>query len=236
VSFRMLATDVDGTLTPDRRSVAVCLEVIWELRRSEERGVKVVLVSSNALPVLVGLARYMGLSGLAIGETGALVYLGGGKVVHLTNYSAREALNDVLEKYGDLVESSWQNYFRLHDYALKIKESYLDKALEVYSLVKEYVEEKYSYLRVGYSGYAIHLTPRDVDKGKALKYLASRLGIDVSEIACVGDSAMDEDFISVCGLGTAVSNADEELKKKAHVVLTKPSCYGVIELIKRVFG
>jgi len=232
----MLATDVDGTLTPDRRNVAVCLEVIGELRRLEERGVRVVLVSSNALPVLVGLSRYMGLSGLAIGETGALVYLGGNKIVHLTNYSAREASIDVLGKYGDLVESSWQNDFRVHDYALKIRESYLGKALEVYSLVKEYVEGKYSYLRVGYSGYAIHLTPRDIDKGKALKYLANRLGIDVSEIVCVGDSVMDEDFIGVCGLGAAVSNADEELKNKAHVVLTKPSCYGVVELIKRIFS
>jgi len=234
LSFEIFATDVDGTLSPDRKSTKLCLDVVAKLQQLEEMGVKVVLVSSNALPIVVGLSKYMGLSGLAIGETGSLVYVGGNKVIHLTQYSARKALFDVIEKFSEYVESSWQNRFRLHDYALKVKKRYLDQALEVYGMIREYVEKEYDYLRVSYSGYAIHLTPRDVSKGKALKYILHKLGVESSKVVCVGDSVMDADFTDICGLSAAVSNADDELKKRVHLILEKPSCYGVAELIEKI--
>ncbi len=232
--YRLFATDIDGTLTPDRRSVNICLKAIQKLRELENTGIKVVLVSSNALPIVVGLRKYLGLTGPTIGETGALIYFGGDRIVHLTDYTAEKALDDVLDIFKDYVVSSWQNIFRLHDFALKIRDKYSDRSYEVFKSVKEYVETKYDYIKTGFSGYAIHLTPIDVSKGKALKFIASELGIDRSEIVCVGDSVMDIDLIRECGLGVAVSNADEELKEKADYVTSKPSCYGVIELIDKI--
>ena len=137
--IRLLATDIDGTLTTDRSSEVIPVEAIEFMRRLESRGVLVSLVSANALPVIVGLKRYLGLKGPVIAENGALIFINE-SYESLTKYSARDVLEEVLRKLGSYVENSWQNNFRLHDYALKVKMKYSDRARYVFKLVKEYVE------------------------------------------------------------------------------------------------
>jgi len=227
----LLVLDIDGTLTVDRESTIIPTIVIDVLRIVGERGVLVSLLSSNALPVVVGLKKYMGINGPVVGETGALVYID--DVYHLTNRSSRDAFMDVVERYGEFLQSSWQNMFRIHDYALVIKREYMSRDREIYDMVRKYVEPRYDYVRVGYSGYAIHLTPSDVDKGKALLYILDKLGIDPGETIGVGDSSMDYDFIKYTGLKVAVGNADEDLKMRCDIVLEKPSGYGVVDLVKK---
>ncbi len=231
--YRLIALDIDGTITVNRSSTTLCIEVIEALRKARSRGMIISFVSSNALPIVVGLERYLGLEGPAAGETGALVYLDR-RVYHLTKYSTRKVLEDVIDKFGEYVTSSWQNLFRIYDSALNINEKYRGDVARIYTMVKEYVTRKYSNVKVGYSGYAIHLTPIDIDKGKALRFILNKLGIDRDETIGVGDSYMDLDFIRETGLKVAVNNADEELKNNVDLVLNKPSGYGVVELIEKI--
>jgi len=233
---KLLATDIDGTLTKDRSSVVLPLEVIRYMRLLESRGILVVLVSANALPIVVGLKKYLGLKGPVIAESGALVYFRGSEIVSLTKLSARKALEDVLNNLGRYVENSWQNMFRLHDFALKIRKEWRSRAEEAYRAVKEYVESRYGWVKVSYSGYAIHLTPSDVDKGKALLYVMDRLGISRDEVAAIGDSSMDVDLIRVASIGVAVNNADEDLKRVADIVTSKPSYEGFIEFADKILN
>lgn len=235
-AVRLAAFDIDGTLTIDRSSSILCVEAIHALRKLEKHGVMVVLVSSNALPIVVGLKKYIGLSGPAIGETGALIYYNEVEIVATTNYSAKQAYEDVLKKYREQVYGSWQNMFRLHDYALRIRKQYTGKSREIYTMIKEYVENKYPYIKVGYSGYAIHLTPRDTGKGKALRQVIQKLGIKPEETMGVGDSIMDWEFIKETKIKVAVANADRELREKTDITTAKPSGYGVAEIIEKILN
>jgi phosphoglycolate phosphatase (TIGR01487 family) len=234
--IKVLFLDVDGTLTESRATYKLSIEAIQALRMAVERGVTVVLVSSNALPIVVGLSRYMGLNGPAIGESGCLVYLGGEQVVPLARKSAREPYEALLKNYSIYVENSWQNAFRLYEYALKLKSAYRGAWREVLAELKEYVERAFPGFTVDYSGYALHVRPADVDKKKAVKYVLEVLGVDPSEAAGVGDSYMDASFLSELGLSAAVANADEELKKSVKVVLTKPSGLGVAEFVELILS
>ena len=234
--YRVIATDIDGTLTKDRSSTEICLEVIEILKNARSMGLHVVLVSSNSLPVVIGLSKYIGLNDPVIGESGSLLYIPPNRVIHLTEYSAREAYRDVVTIFSNYVDDSWQNIFRIHDFALKVKDEFKGREREVYSIIRDYVENKYSYVKVGYSGYAIHLTPRDVSKGYALMKLLDIMGYSLEHAVCIGDSVMDADFISQCGLKVAVSNADEELKSIANYVCSKPSCYGVVEVVEKILS
>ena len=56
-------------------------------------------------------------------------------------------------------------------------------------------------------------------KGNALRRLSNMLGIDHAQTIAVGDSKNDADMLSAAALGLAVSNAWEELKAIADVVL-----------------
>ena len=235
LKIKLLATDIDGTLTADRSSNIIPVEAIEFMRKLESHGVHVSLVSANALPVIAGLKRYLGLKGPIIAENGALIFINE-SYESLTKYSARDILEEVLSKLGNYVEDSWQNDFRLHDYALKVRTEYSSRARYVFKLVKEYVESRYEWVRVTFSGYAIHLTPADVDKGKALRYVMKKLNLKREEVVAIGDSLVDVDLIKEAGIGVAVSNADEELKKVADLVLQNPSYKGFIELAKMIIN
>ncbi|MCD6487605.1 MAG: phosphoglycolate phosphatase [Desulfurococcales archaeon] len=226
---KLVATDIDGTLTINRISTLIPTEVIEAIHELEKHGVLVALISSNALPIVVGLKKYLCIKGPVVGETGALVYHGG-EVYSISKYTARDALEYVLKEFNDFVKPSWQNLFRVHDFALKVRKQYLSRSGEIYQSIKACVEKKYSFVKVGYSGYAIHLTPIDVSKGRALDFIIEKLGISREEVLAIGDSHMDIDFLRKAGISVAVSNADEELKDIADIVLTRPSGYGFIEL------
>lgn len=66
----------------------------------------------------------------------------------------------------------------------------------------------------------INMTAPGMSKGKALEALARKLGITLGEVVAVGDWINDIPLLSTAGLGIAMGNAHEELKKVAdHVTL-----------------
>ena len=232
--IRFLATDVDGTLSINRESVLIDPAVIEIVRKLESKGVIVSLVSSTALPVVAGLKRYMGASGPGIGETGAIVFFGKDEVAHLTDKSTREIVDAIVREFGEYVRESWQNEFRYHDLALKVKKKYLKRKWEVYEEIRRWVADRYDDVRVEFSGYAIHVLPSNIGKGKALRYVMDKLGISREEAAAIGDSYMDLELFEVVSLKAAVGNADEELKKGADIVLRGGSSKGFIEFAKLI--
>ncbi len=77
----------------------------------------------------------------------------------------------------------------------------------------------------------------EVNKGTALRFLATRLGIPIEETVAVGDSLNDSEMLEAAGLGVAVANAREALKRTADVVLETSAENGAIgELAERFFS
>lgn len=232
VKIRAVFLDVDGTLTVDRESYVLDYDAITAIRRAVEKGVIVSLVSSNALPIVVGLLRYHGLNGVAIGESGSLVYMDN-DIIPLASKPAKEPYCALLEKYSVYVEDSWQNKFRIYEFALKLRMEHRNSWRKVISELRGFVEHSYPGFTVDYSGYAIHVREASVDKKRAVLHVLDKLGISPEEAAGIGDSVMDISFLSVLGLSAAVSNADEELKASVNLVLESPSGKGVAEFIHR---
>lgn len=66
----------------------------------------------------------------------------------------------------------------------------------------------------------VEFNPKGVDKGVTGLELASLLGVKRSETAALGDNLNDAAQILAAGVGVAVANAKQEIKKIADVVLT----------------
>ena len=63
--------------------------------------------------------------------------------------------------------------------------------------------------------YNIELTYKKAGKGNALAALADKLGVSIDQTIAVGDSENDIPMVSFAGLGLAMSNSTDELKKHA---------------------
>jgi len=215
---KLVVSDVDGTLTVSRSSFVLSCEAIEAISMLEQHGIAVGLASGNSLPVLAGLGRYLGTSGPVIAENGCVVMIRRGDVVPLCSKSAREAAEVVSKELG--LEPSWQNRFRMYDYALMVADYPREKIRELTAKANEILRKRgYDDFYAFTSGFAIHIHPAEADKGTALKYVASRLGLPLEMVAAIGDSSLDIALLKAAGVRVAVGDADDELKHVADLVM-----------------
>lgn len=72
-----------------------------------------------------------------------------------------------------------------------------------------------------------------VDKGKALRFVAGRLGIPMEEVVAIGDSWNDAPLLQAAGFGVAMGSAPPQLRETAAAVVGDVAHDGVAEAIER---
>ncbi|ALU12472.1 hypothetical protein EYM_04165 [Ignicoccus islandicus DSM 13165] len=226
----VVAADVDGTLT-EGISFVLDIDAIKALRELERYGIRVILVSGNSFPIVATLKRYLGTSAPTVFENGCGVgdFNWRELVVdeELCNVAkeAAEILLKVLSTNG--WKPSWQNPWRMCDFALnsptgEVKESDAQKAEEI---LREFGYLKHG-IRVKASRHAIHVMPERCGKGLGVERILKRFGIPLEKLAAVGDAENDLDMIKLAGIGVAVSDAQDVLKKHADIVTPYPAGKG----------
>lgn len=81
--------------------------------------------------------------------------------------------------------------------------------------------------------YFLELVPQDIDKAQSLAVLLKELGISREEIIAIGDGYNDLSMIKFAGLGIAMGNAQEPVKKAADYITLSNEEDGVAEAIDR---
>lgn len=104
----------------------------------------------------------------------------------------------------------------------------LEEAIK--KLPKE-VYEKYTVVRS--APYFLEFLNKHSNKGEGVKDLAKYLGIKLEEIICVGDAGNDIHMIRYAGLGVAMGNAFEEVKKEADFITKTNEEHGVAHVIEK---
>ena len=77
------------------------------------------------------------------------------------------------------------------------------------------------------------MTHPEANKGSALLHLASKLGIDRTEIIAIGDNHNDIELIKTAGLGIAMGNGVQELKDIADYISLTNNEEGVLHAIEK---
>lgn len=216
--IKVVATDIDGTLTDAK--LRLSLKAVEAVRALEKAGVKVVLASGNALPVVRTLRTYVGCTGAIVCEGGAVVEYRGEVKVLGSGGEARRALEELKERFGGLVQETWSNRYRLVDLALK-------RTIERSAI--EEVVRRYPSLKLVDSGFAYHLVDRAVSKSAGLRVAVELMGVSLSEVLAVGDSETDAELLEAAGFAVALQNAPPTLKALAHHVTSKPNGEGFAE-------
>ncbi len=74
----------------------------------------------------------------------------------------------------------------------------------------------------------------NIDKGTAIRELCKMIGHNIRNTICFGDSENDLAMFDVCDISIAVSNAMDEVKKKASIVLDGNNQDAVIRVLQNL--
>ncbi|AOR24548.1 Cof-type HAD-IIB family hydrolase [Clostridium taeniosporum] len=74
---------------------------------------------------------------------------------------------------------------------------------------------------------------KGVSKGNAAKILSEKLGIKQDEVICIGDNENDLSMIKFAGLGVAMGNGSDIVKKSANYITDTNTNDGVAKAIER---
>jgi len=86
------------------------------------------------------------------------------------------------------------------------------------------------------SGMVIEIMPKGVDKAHGLSLVCEKLGLKSDDAIVFGDNYNDIGMVSWAGMGVAVANAVDDLKKIAGIVSKKERSAGVAEVLRSVFA
>lgn len=103
----------------------------------------------------------------------------------------------------------------------------------LYKFLKERFDGKYDVTCS--ANVLVEVSPLNDTKGAAVRFLAQRYGIDMSQTVAMGDNLNDLSMIEAAGIGVAVGNAVRELKKKGDYVAVTNDQGAVAQVIK-LFG
>ncbi len=214
---KAVAIDIDGTITYANR--AINCKAVEALRKLK---IPVVLATGNISCYARTAAKLIGVSDIVICENGGVVRFSydGDDVVLGDIVKCLRAV-ELLKKHFDV---------ELLDAEYRKSEVCLRRNFDIEE-GREIIKEIEGVKLID-SGFAYHIVDANVSKGKALRYIAEKIGLDVKDFLAIGDSENDIELLKTAGFGIAVANADTKLKDAADLVTSKNDGEGVIEALE----
>ncbi len=262
-SFRLVATDLDGTLLRDDGTISAHTAAV--LNAVQSSGIPVVFVTARPPRRVREIARSVGMGGLAICSNGALIYdLVTEAVVQQTRLAAtiaqrlvaslREAAPGVCFAteaglhYGqDLVYAQYSPHIEdtdlRYDDALALCADGVTKLIalhpartldELLTLTRQLVGET---AVVTHSGATfVEIAAPGITKASALATLCAELGIAPAEVIAFGDMPNDLPMLAWAGYRVAVANAHPDLLAIADEVTGTNNENGVAHTLSGILG
>jgi len=221
--IKLIVTDIDATITDDRRRID--LDAISIIRRLTSKGTPVLLASGNAHPVVMYLAKFIGLDTPIVAENGGVV--------------AWER-KDILETLGrraaagEFIEILKQRYEirPLPSDAWRRSEYVLERNFDIHEAARLAGAKG---LKIEDTKFAYHISQQHVRKAEGLKRALELMGMEFSQVLAIGDSQNDVEMMERSAVAGAVANATQEAKNAADYVSPREFGEGFADIIFHFF-
>ena len=237
-SIRLVATDMDGTLTQSGKFKSQLFQAFDAL---QQEGIQVLIVTGRSAGWVSGIVNYLNVAG-AIAENGGIYYPSAGE-------SAGQQLCDIgpIGEHRQNLQSAFEhlashfpqlapandNAFRLTDWTFA-NPGFSQADLRTMQGLCEDLGWGFTY-----SAIQCHIKPVQQDKGRAVLKVAGQLvdGIQPDRIVTVGDSPNDEslfraaDFTHSVGVANIVDYSSRMHHRPAYVT-TAPEGEGFCQFVE----
>ncbi len=225
--LRFVITDIDGTLTDERRRISTA--AIESIRILEDEGIRVILASGNTPCLLKGLCKLIGTSGGFIGENGGVYRLEYDKTLQVTadravSLTALKRIREYTEA-NNYVLDLYSQEERLSDVAFARTMPVSEIRAILADLPVDVVD----------TTFAIHIHAQGVHKGTTFSMFAADINADIEEFLAIGDSENDIELIQMAGSGACVANATLQVRQSADYCSKKRYGDGFCDIIAHYF-
>lgn len=257
MKYKLVASDIDGTLLNDKNEITPAVRQAIEA--AQEHGTIFTLSTGRSLK---GIGLYLELlkdDSPVIICNGAIIIKASSAEVIFKAEMPRSAADIIIEKgvdegavvavwtdgllYSTDTHSSYSEFYKALSNIETLPVSELPDS-DVTKIVWLLPQDRVSFLQDNYvppegvqsrsSGpHYLEFFSVDAGKDKALRFLAEHLGINVSETIAIGDNYNDIDMLRAAGLGIAMENAPDEVKKAAGHITASNNEDGVARAIER---
>lgn len=255
MSYKIVFFDVDGTIT-NHEDGSIPRSTIEAIKALKNKGVKVVAATGRPLSMCKELQE-LGIETYITANGGYVKHLQ--KIIHkvpmdkstirevmefaklenngLSFYTEEFSMNGITDKeiLSALKETlSLNEYPEIND-LIHNEDVFLlclfanDEAVEKYKLKFPHLTFK------RWHPYVLNVLQEDISKSLAIIKTLDFFGIDKSEAIAFGDGENDIDMLELVGLGIAMGNGNQRLKKVADFV-TKPSSEDGIDYALKKYG
>ncbi len=238
--IRLLATDMDGTLTQEEM---FNFKLFQTLTRLSTAGIEVLITTGRSAGWVQAIATYLPVVG-AIAENGGLFYWNHHPQANLISQGNidehRQQLRRVFQilktKFPQIQESS-DNRFRLTDWTFEVKNL---NVTELEQIDRVCQSEGYGFT---YSTIQCHIKPKYQNKASGLRQVIAQYFPDLkpAEILTIGDSPNDESLFNQqeFPLSAGVANVlkyQDQLKYLPAYVTNKAEGEGFCELAELIIS
>ncbi len=224
--IRLVAVDMDGTITESSRSLRLSPHSIEAVRMLKSKGLKVVLVTGNSLPVAASMSLYLGTRDPVVAENGCIIfYFDTMSEDHICTGKPGDEIIKLIVSKG--FKPAWQNKYREHDLAFHPPRGLNNEILEEVRALLE--ARKY---KVYWSGFALHVQPEGGGKDRGVEAVLRKLNISWGETAAIGDGENDIPLLLKAQISATPSDGAEAVKRIVKYVATKPGGEGFLEFAK----
>ena len=238
--YRLLALDMDGTLLNDE--LLITPETAKWIQKAKDAGVYVCLSTGRSFQSALPYAQQLGLLTPMVTVNGSEIWRAPHELYRrsLMDPQLITQMHDMALEYGIWYwayslnevhnQNNWDGDVKNREW---LKFGYSTEDHDIRHEVLMRLQDMGGLEITNSSPTNLEINPKGIHKASGIKTVCKLLGIDMSQVAAVGDSLNDLAVIQKAGLGVAMGNAQETVKQEADVVVASNNEDGIAEVIQK---
>ena len=258
--IKMVVTDIDGTIYSPETGITDNVKAC--IQKLVQNNIMVIIATGRTYSSAKHVADKLSIKCPLICYQGGLVNSYDGQIIdvkYLNPVPARKIIKecqkrnihlnvyvedklyveDDNEYIKDYIGDKGIDYFKVNSFD-ELDFSKLNKLLAIKydtefidNLISEFQKEYPELYIVKSAKYFCEIANKEATKGNAIKFLAKKYGFNINEVIAIGDQNNDIEMVETAGIGIAMGNGTEEIKKKADFVTDSIENDGFVKAVNK---